>query len=91
MEDMYASNPLDENREPAHFDWRALSLHICEQIRKRGLTPSDFGCTTTAPDGNWRGYTRMLCNRLVTTTDPGLPEICGCPPDNWRGWGLPRW
>jgi hypothetical protein len=91
VEDMYASNPLDENREPAHFDWRALSLHICEQIRKRGLTPSDFGCMTTAPDGNWRGYTRMLCNRLVTTTDPGLPEICGCPPDNWRGWGLPRW
>ncbi len=91
VNDIYASNPLDENRKPSHFDWRALSLHICEQIRKRGLTPSDFGCTATAPDGNWRGYTRMLCNRLATTTDPGLPEICGCPPDNWRGWGLPRW
>lgn len=91
VSDIYASNPLDENREPGHFDWRALSLHICEQIRKRGLTPADFGCTSAAPDGNWRGYTRMLCNRLATTTDPGLPEICGCPPDNWRGWGLPRW
>lgn len=91
VSDIYASNPLDENRQASQFDWRGLSLHICEQIRKRGLTPGDFGCMTTAPEGNWRGYTRMLCNRLATTTDPGLPEICGCPPDNWRGWGLPRW
>ena len=96
VNDIYAANPLDENRQPAQFDWHGLAAHICNQIRLRGLNPSDFGCMDVAgmknaPGGSWRGYTRMICTRLSTTTDPGLPEMCGCPPDSWRGWGAPRW
>ena len=37
-------------------------------------------------DFSWRGYTRMLCSRLNTTTDPGLSVTVGCPPENWLGW-----
>ena len=78
--------------KPGHFDWKERAKNIRESIRKRGLTPSDFGCMTPAqeasvsPDFSWRGYCKMVCNRLSTTMDPGLPETCGCPPQGWMGW-----
>lgn len=75
---------------PAKFDWMKKSAEICDEIRKRGLNPSDFGCMkpnqVVSPDFSWRGHARMVCTRLLTTPDPGLPETCGCPPLNWAGW-----
>jgi hypothetical protein len=74
----------------AKFDWREKASNICESIRKRGLNPEDFGCSSSSrrvsPDYSWRGEARMVCTRLLTTPDPGLPETCGCPPTNWPGW-----
>jgi hypothetical protein len=75
---------------PAKFDWKKKSAEICDEIRKRGLNPSDFGCMNpnkvVSQDYSWRGNARMVCTRLLTTPDPGLPEACGCPPLNWPGW-----
>ena len=75
---------------PAKFDWKKKSAEICDEIRKRGLNPGDFGCMdpskVTSADFSWRGHARMVCTRLLTTPDPGLPETCGCPPLNWKGW-----
>jgi hypothetical protein len=75
---------------PAKFDWKKKSAEICDEIRKRGLNPSDFGCMNpnkvVSLDYSWRGNARMVCTRLLTTPDPGLPEACGCPPLNWPGW-----
>jgi len=28
----------------------------------------------------------MMCQRLMTTMDPALPETCGCPKMDWPGW-----
>jgi len=77
---------------PGRFDWKQRAKDIRESIRKRGLNPEDFGCMTVqqeanvSPDFSWRGYCKMVCNRLTTTMDPGLPETCGCPPQGWIGW-----
>jgi hypothetical protein len=72
------------------LDWKQRSQEIKEQIRKRGLNPSDFGAlpddAIVSNDFSWRGYTQMICMRLNTTTDPGLAGSCGCPPQNWQGW-----
>lgn len=72
------------------LDWKAKAQEIREQIRRRGLNPTQFGALPTdaivSDDFSWRGYTQMLCTRLKTTTDPGLPVTVGCPPDNWSGW-----
>ena len=74
----------------ASFDWRARSAQICEAIRKQGMDPADFGClantSKVGDDFSWRGYSKMVCTRLQTTTDSGLPEVCGCPPIGWAGW-----
>jgi hypothetical protein len=97
MESATATLEMDrlENRltpagAPAKFDWKSKSAQICEEIRKRGLNPKDFGCmdpsNVTSQDFSWRGHARMVCTRLLTTPDPGLPETCGCPPLNWKGW-----
>lgn len=76
--------------ETAKFDWKARGSQICEAIRMRGLDPSDFGCmkdmSKVGEDFSWRGYSKMVCNRLQTTMDSGLPETCGCPPVKWPGW-----
>jgi hypothetical protein len=73
------------------FDWRARSKQICQQIAARGYKPAEFGCLEN-PDAepytgfSWRGYAKMVCNRLSTVYDPGVPELCGCPPPTWAGW-----
>lgn len=72
------------------FDWHERANFICDSVQKRGLNPKDFGCL--APDEyvsenfSWRGYAKMICTRLGTSMDTGLPEVCGCPPANWSGW-----
>lgn len=75
---------------PARFDWKKRAKEIENQIRLRDLNPSDFGVmrpgAAVPTDFSWRGYARMICSRLQATTDPGLPETCGCPPMDWKGW-----
>jgi hypothetical protein len=72
------------------FNWKDRSSQICESVRLRGLDPADFGClanvSKVGQDFSWRGYAKMVCNRLKTTLDEGLPETCGCPPVDWPGW-----
>lgn len=74
----------------AKYDWKEKAAEICNSIRKHGLDPNDFGCMDpskqVSPDYSWRGNARMVCTRLLTTPDPGLPETCGCPPLEWPGW-----
>jgi hypothetical protein len=76
--------------QPAHFDWKERAKQIEDQIRKRGLRPEDFGVlprsTKVSADFSWKGYAKMLCTRLQATMDPALPETCGCPPLDWKGW-----
>jgi hypothetical protein len=77
---------------PGRLDWKKRSAGICDQVRLRGLDPLDFGCipegSQLSPAYSWRGHTKMVCGRLGATADPGLPETCGCPPPNWKGWTL---
>ena len=72
------------------MDWRERSSQICEAVRRQGLDPADFGCLANTSkigqDFSWRGYAKMVCSRLQTTLDTGLPEACGCPPVGWKGW-----
>ena len=78
------------NPEQPGFDWRERGRIIGERISMRGLDPKDFGVIESkeevSADFSWRGYTKMICSRLMNTMDPGLPEYCGCPPYNWNGW-----
>jgi len=88
--DRLAPLPQDAGRGPARFDWKERARQIEDQIRKRGLTPKDFGVmprdTKVSPQFSWKGYSKMMCTRLQATMDPGLPELCGCPPMDWKGW-----
>jgi hypothetical protein len=76
---------------PGSLDWKDRSKQICAQIKARGYEPYDFGCLQN-PDAmnresfSWRGYTKMVCNRLSTIYDSSVPELCGCPPADWCGW-----
>lgn len=83
-------NGLGPTTKTAHLNWKERSSAICENIRKAGMNPKDFGCLDTnvkvGRDYSWRGNARMVCTRLLSTPDPGLPEACGCPPVEWRGW-----
>ena len=88
--DRLESRPTLDVGKAAHYDWRSKAAQICDSIRKQGMDPNDFGCMDpskqVSPDYSWRGNARMVCTRLLTTPDPGLPEICGCPPLEWPGW-----
>jgi hypothetical protein len=89
VERLEARPTLDVGKT-AKFDWRSKAAQICDSIRKQGMDPNDFGCMDpskqVSPDYSWRGNARMVCTRLLTTPDPGLPETCGCPPLEWPGW-----
>jgi hypothetical protein len=82
--------PMMNARTSGSLDWKARAVQICEQVTKRGLDPKDYGCLpnpNSVPLGfSWRGYARMVCNRLATNYDPSVPELCGCPPPTWPGW-----
>ena len=84
------SNLTEKNSGPDHFNWKDRSTSICNAIKSRGLDPADFACldntSKVGTNFSWRGYARMICSRLGTTLDPGLPEVCGCPPIEWAGW-----
>jgi len=84
------SRPSMDIGKVAKYDWRSKVAQICDSIRKQGMDPNDFGCMDpskqVSPDYSWRGNARMVCTRLLTTPDPGLPETCGCPPLEWPGW-----
>jgi hypothetical protein len=84
---------IQKANRPSHLDWKKRAKGICDQIKQRGLDPLDFGCvpegSKLSPAYSWRGHTKMVCGRLGSTMDPGLPQTCGCPPPNWKGWTLP--
>jgi hypothetical protein len=88
--DPMAQMPTDAGRGPAHFDWKERAKKIEEQVKRRGLNPKDFGImpdnSKVSNEFSWRGYAKMMCQRLMTTTDPALPETCGCPKMDWPGW-----
>lgn len=88
--DHLASKPSEYGRGPSHFDWKQRAKEIESQVKKRGLKQSDFGImsngTNVSNEFSWKGYARMICTRLNATMDTGLPELCGCPPMDWRGW-----
>lgn len=74
------------------YDWKAMAASIAQNIRNISLKPADFGCITpgtqVSPDFSWRGHCKMVCSRLATHYDPGMPEQMGCPPATWKGWRL---
>lgn len=90
VSDPLAGTPAEAGRGPSHFDWKQRVKEIEAQVSKRGLNPMDYGImpknTKTSDDFSWKGYARMICTRLQATMDPSLPETCGCPPMDWRGW-----
>ena len=92
--DLLAPTPQDAGRGPSHFDWKERSRQIEDQIKKRGLKESDYGImkrgTKVSEDFSWKGYARMICTRLQATMDPALPETCGCPPMDWKGWRIAK-
>jgi hypothetical protein len=72
------------------LDWKSRVQHICQQVEKRGYNPGDFGCLgptdVVSPNFSWRGHAKMVCSRLQTIYEPGVPEMCGCPAPTWPGW-----
>ena len=86
----------DSVRPPAketkigNFDWKEGADEITENIRRARLNPADYGClekgAQVSADYSWRGHAKMVCSRLATNADPGIPEQMGCPPVSWKGW-----
>ena len=74
------------------FDWKQKADDITLNIRKAGMNPGDFGAlppgASVSSDYSWRGHCKMMCSRLATVADPGVPEQMGCPPVEWKGWRL---
>jgi hypothetical protein len=74
------------------YDWKGMARSLAQNIRRMSLNPADFGCiapgTQVSPDFSWRGNCKMVCSRLATHYDPGMPEQIGCPPATWKGWRL---
>ena len=81
---------VPKSTAPVKFDWHERANFICESIKKREMNPEDFGCLKSeeyvSENFSWRGYAKMICNRLATSYDSGLPELCGCPDASWKGW-----
>ena len=71
------------------FDWKGRADHICASIKKAGMNSASFGCVDpkdVSEAYSWRGNVAMVCNRLESNSDPGLPIALGCPPRTWAGW-----
>ena len=81
---------LDSNNTEPGFNWKRRVQEITENIRRANMDPKDFGCldrgVVVGPEFSWRGHTKMICSRLASTADPGIPEQMGCPPVSWKGW-----
>jgi hypothetical protein len=90
--DPHSNFPVDAGRAPtaSGFDWKQRAAEICENARRRGLNPADFGCMASGAQVSsafsWRGHVKMLCTRLKTNFYTGVDELCGCPPATWPGW-----
>jgi hypothetical protein len=60
------------------------------------MNPKDFGAlysselanavNTSQTSFSWKGYTKMICTRLMATDVNKMDEMCGCPPATWKGW-----
>jgi len=92
--DPWSQDPRAEGRPSMPFDWRSRSNAIIEQIQKREMNPTDFGAmprdAVVSNDFGWKGYAKMICTRLMTTQQNKMDEMCGCPPQDWAGWGTSR-
>ena len=92
--DRLAPTPMDAGRGPSSFNWKERAKQIEEQVRKRKLRREDFGImppnAKVSDEFSWKGYARMICTRLQATMDPSLPETCGCPPMDWKGWRIAK-
>ena len=92
--DRLAPTPMDAGRGPSSFNWKERAKQIEEQVRKRKLKREDFGImppnAKVSDEFSWKGYARMICTRLQATMDPSLPETCGCPPMDWKGWRIAK-
>ena len=77
-------------KEAGKFDWKERAKSIRENIKRAGMNPADYGCLDdgahVSQGYSWRGHAKMVCSRLSTNADPGIPEQMGCPPVSWRGW-----
>jgi hypothetical protein len=82
--------PAKSPTEIGSFDWKERAEQITENIRRARLNPADYGCldrgAQVSVDYSWRGHAKMVCSRLATNADPGVPEQMGCPPVSWKGW-----
>jgi hypothetical protein len=82
--------PAKAPTEIGNFDWKERAHEITENIRRARLNPADYGClergAQVSADYSWRGHAKMICSRLATNADPGIPEQMGCPPVSWKGW-----
>jgi hypothetical protein len=82
--------PAKAPTEIGSFDWKERADQITENIRRARLNPADYGCLArgaqVSADYSWRGHAKMVCSRLATNADPGIPEQMGCPPVSWKGW-----
>ena len=82
--------PSSVSGNPGSFDWKKRAAAITENIKKAGLNPGDYGCledsSSVGKGFSWRGHSKMICSRLSTNADPGVPEQMGCPPVSWKGW-----
>lgn len=83
--------PMTAEKGPSHFDWRRRAYDIVDQIKKRGMKPSDFGAdlkglAKPSASFSWKGFTQMICTRLQATDSYAMDEMCGCPPRSWKGW-----
>ena len=82
--------PSAKGPEIGSFDWKERAHQITENISRARLNPADYGClergAQVSADYSWRGHAKMVCSRLATNADPGVPEQMGCPPVSWKGW-----
>ena len=81
---------LDSNNTEPGFNWKRRVQEITENIRRVNMDPADFGClergAVVSPEFSWRGHAKMICSRLASAADPGIPEQMGCPPVSRKGW-----
>ena len=81
------------NKNPSSpFDWKQRVGDIIGQIQRREMNPADFGAmpatTKVSKEFSWKGYAKMICTRLMAAEPNRLDEMCGCPPSQWKGWGV---
>jgi hypothetical protein len=88
--DEFANTPQEACRGPAKFDWKKRSHEICRALKARGERVDDYGCmpenVQVGANFSYRGYSRMVCERVAANYDTGLGGLVGCPPLDWAGW-----